>query len=51
MDRVKFNKLVVTEKGSWLEDAKRRKRWRWFNRIMLKPKIKYYRFKRMLFKK
>ena len=41
-----LKKLIVKERGSWLEDAKRRHRWRWLRRITLKPHIKYLRLKR-----
>lgn len=46
MNRENFIKLVSDEPSGWLKDAKRRKRWRWLNRLTLKPRIKYYVLKR-----
>lgn len=43
----KFNTLV-SGKSSWIKDAKRRRKWRWQNRIIFKYKVKYYIFKRTL---
>ncbi|MBT3209889.1 MAG: hypothetical protein HN347_16215 [Bacteroidetes bacterium] len=47
MDIDKFNSLITTEKSTWMDDYKRRKRWRWLNKLTLKPRIKYYRIKRI----
>ena len=49
MDREKFNKLFFIEKGSWQKDAEHRRRWRWLNKLTLKPKIKYYILRRKFF--
>jgi hypothetical protein len=42
----KFNSLISKEQSNWLKDAKRRNKWRWLNRLTLRPRIKYYRIKR-----
>ena len=46
-----FKKLISTEQSNWLRDAERRKRW--LSKLTLKPRIKYYRLKRvfLIFKK
>lgn len=46
MNRDNFMNLVSDEPSGWLKDAKRRKRWRWLNRLTLRPRIKYYVLKR-----
>jgi hypothetical protein len=47
MDRDKFYSLVNWDEPSgWLEDAKRRERWSWLRRIILRPHIKYLRLRR-----
>lgn len=36
----------IAKPSPWIEDAKRRKKWRWLTKPFLRPRIKYYRMKR-----
>lgn len=50
MDIDKFNALITTEKSTWMDDVRRRKRWKWLNKFTLKPRIKYYILRRKFLK-
>ncbi len=46
MNRDIINDMTSEEKSSWLQDAKRRKKWGWLRRITLRPHVKYLRIRR-----
>ena len=41
-----LKKLIIEEKSGWLQDVKRRERWRWLSKPTFKVRVKYYRIKR-----
>ena len=45
MNRDKFNILVSEKPSRWAKNARRRRRWRWFNKLALKPRIRYHKLK------
>jgi len=46
MDKEKFQKLISDTPSTWLEDAKRRQRWKWLKKPIFKIELKCLRLKR-----